>query len=319
MSSSRPVTALVTCAANGDQRAWDSLVERYAPLVWSICRRYQLDGSAAADVGQAVWLQLADHLSELREPAAVASWLAATTRRECSRARSVPDAQTPTAGEEQELLAAERDATLREAITRLPRGCQQLIALIVGDSPPSYAQISAELGIPAASIGPRCRRCLGKLRRDPAIAALLDRDPTAMETEPQGRPLRAGRTRDQDRDPLLFEPGGCDSEPGCGRAGVQAAVPHRDDEAGITKGHGAGQVDGIRAAQRTLTGKLACVPLDGLGELYRADSRPVPLPGRLDRVQVSLVQVMVAGGRGQCGPDLGIGKPARDCGVAAIP
>jgi RNA polymerase sigma factor (sigma-70 family) len=193
MSSNRPVTALVTGAANGDQPAWDSLVERYAPLVWSICRRYQLDGADADDVGQAVWLQLADHLSELREPAALGGWLAATTRRECSRVRSIPDAQTPTAEEEQALPAAERDAALREALTRLPGNCQQLIALLAGDSPLSYAQISAQLGIPAASIGPRCRRCLGKLRRDPAIAALLDRDPTAIETELQGGPLRAGR------------------------------------------------------------------------------------------------------------------------------
>jgi len=184
MSDGPPVTALVTRAANGDQRAWDVLVERYAPLIWSICRRYQLDGADADDVGQTVWLQLADHLGEFRQPAALAGWLATTTRRECARARetqaagyvlddeSIPDAQTPTA--EQELLAAERDAALRAAFTRLPSCCQQLIALLTGDQPLSYAQISAQLGIPAGSIGPRRGRCLGRLRRDPAIAALLN-------------------------------------------------------------------------------------------------------------------------------------------------
>jgi RNA polymerase sigma factor (sigma-70 family) len=188
MSDRPPVTALVTRAANGDQRAWDALVGRYAPLIWSICRRYQLGGADADDVGQAVWLQLLDHLGELREPAALAGWLATTTRRECARtqrgaqepqaarhvldAESIPDAQTPTA--EQELLAAERDAALREAFTRLPRCCQQLIALLTGGQPLSYAQISDQLGIPAGSIGPRRGRCLGKLRGDPAIAALLN-------------------------------------------------------------------------------------------------------------------------------------------------
>jgi hypothetical protein len=30
------VTDLVTTARNGDKQAWDALVERYAPLVWSI-------------------------------------------------------------------------------------------------------------------------------------------------------------------------------------------------------------------------------------------------------------------------------------------
>jgi hypothetical protein len=30
------VTDLVTRARNGDKQAWDALVERYAPLIWSI-------------------------------------------------------------------------------------------------------------------------------------------------------------------------------------------------------------------------------------------------------------------------------------------
>jgi hypothetical protein len=39
----RPVAAdLVACARNGDKQAWDALAERYAPLIWSICRRYGL-------------------------------------------------------------------------------------------------------------------------------------------------------------------------------------------------------------------------------------------------------------------------------------
>ncbi len=33
------VTGLVTRARNGERQAWDALVERYAPLIWSICRR----------------------------------------------------------------------------------------------------------------------------------------------------------------------------------------------------------------------------------------------------------------------------------------
>jgi DNA-directed RNA polymerase specialized sigma subunit len=44
MSDDPPVTDLVTRAAAGDKQAWDALVERYAPLVWSICRRHRLAG-----------------------------------------------------------------------------------------------------------------------------------------------------------------------------------------------------------------------------------------------------------------------------------
>jgi hypothetical protein len=35
------VIDLVRRAGSGDKRAWDALVERYTPLIWSICRRYR--------------------------------------------------------------------------------------------------------------------------------------------------------------------------------------------------------------------------------------------------------------------------------------
>ena len=79
------VTDLVSRAKNGDNKAWDALVERYAPLIWSICSRHHLDGAEADDAGRSVWLQLLDHLDTICDPAALAGWLAATTRRECGR------------------------------------------------------------------------------------------------------------------------------------------------------------------------------------------------------------------------------------------
>ena len=81
------VTDLVTRASGGDRQAWDALVGRYAPLVWSICRRYRLSGADAEDAGQAVWLHPVEHLRNLRDPAALPGWLATTTRRECCRIR----------------------------------------------------------------------------------------------------------------------------------------------------------------------------------------------------------------------------------------
>jgi RNA polymerase sigma factor (sigma-70 family) len=182
------VTDLVTRAKNGEQQAWDALVERYAPLIWSICRRYRLERADAEDVGQAVWLKLVAHLDQLRDSAALPGWLATTTRRECGRvlhaagtrrageqvliAENVPDTETATF--EQELIAAEQHAALRDALARLPPGCQQLLALLIADPPVRYAEISARLGISAGSIGPNRRRCLDRLARDPAIAALIN-------------------------------------------------------------------------------------------------------------------------------------------------
>jgi RNA polymerase sigma factor (sigma-70 family) len=181
------VTDLVTRAKNGEQQAWDALVERYAPLIWSICRRYRLEAADAEDVGQSVWLKLVTHLDHLRESAALPGWLATTTRRECGRVINAADARR--AGEQvliadnitdaeadtvdQELLVAEQHAVLRDAFARLPPGCQQLLALLIADPPVPYAEISARLGISAGSIGPNRRRCLDRLGRDPVLAALI--------------------------------------------------------------------------------------------------------------------------------------------------
>ena len=202
-----PVVAdLVTRARYGDKQAWDALVERYAPLIWSTCRRYRLGRADADDVGQSVWLQMVDHLHAIRDPAALAGWLATTTRRECSRAVRAPrglpadgylsDARAvsnpPGATPEQELLVSERHATLREALMDLPPCCQQLIALLTEDPPVPYAQISAQLGIPVGSIGPDRARCLGRLRRHPAIAALINADTETTPRQVHGRDAAPG-------------------------------------------------------------------------------------------------------------------------------
>ena len=200
-----PVAELVARARDGDQCAWDALVERYAPLVWSICRQYRL-GEDAGDVAQTVWLGLVSQLGAIRDPAALAGWLSTTTRRECARAACAARRQ-PGAGQgldvadlpderagmaDEELLAAERHAALREAFSRLPRCCQQLLGLLLGGQPVSDAQISAQLGISARSIGPRQGRCLDQLRRDPTIAALFGTD-TVSGRSPMAGVLRPAR------------------------------------------------------------------------------------------------------------------------------
>jgi hypothetical protein len=53
--------------------------------------------------------------------------------------------------------------------------------MLIEDPPLPYAEISARLGIPVGSIGPTRRRCLRKLRRHPAIAALIGAEPPAEQ------------------------------------------------------------------------------------------------------------------------------------------
>jgi len=170
------VSDLVARAKAGDRQAWDALVERYAPLIWSICRRHRLGHADADDVGQSVWLRLVDQLDRVRDPAALPGWLATTARRECLRV--LGGMQGPRgsvyAPDVESLPDAERHAALREAFDQLPPNGQQLISLLIADPPLPYADISARLGIPVGSIGPNRSRYLAKMRRHPAIAALIN-------------------------------------------------------------------------------------------------------------------------------------------------
>ena len=199
------VTDLVMRARNGDQQAWGALVERYAPLIWSICRGYRLSDADAKDVGQSVWLRLVDHLDNLRDPAALPGWLVTTTRRQCNQVQraayrpfaggQVLDENTPdekAVAIDHELLTAERNAALREALARLPPDYQRLLALLMADPPVPYAEISARLGISVGSIGPIRGRCLDRLRRDPAIVALLNTENTSTAGAIHGQPAGCG-------------------------------------------------------------------------------------------------------------------------------
>jgi hypothetical protein len=56
------VIDLATRARHGEQQAWNALVERYSPLIWSICRRHRLSDADAEDSGRSVWLLLAQQL-----------------------------------------------------------------------------------------------------------------------------------------------------------------------------------------------------------------------------------------------------------------
>jgi RNA polymerase sigma factor (sigma-70 family) len=187
MRNDSSVIALVARVGEGDQEAWDEIIERYSPLVWNICVKYQLNRHDIDDVGQSVWLLLVENIASLREAAALPGWLATTTKRECLRvlragrrhghADLPPEDQMPpdpaATAIDEEVLVAERNAALRAAFAELPPRCYQLLSMLVSDPPPPYAEISAKLGIPVGSIGPTRARCLGRLRRSPHLAGLF--------------------------------------------------------------------------------------------------------------------------------------------------
>ena len=199
MRDAPSVVTLVARAAGGDQRAWNEIVERYAPLVWSICARYQLSRHDAEDIGQTVWLLLVEQLGKLREPAALPGWLATTTQRECLRVvtaarrsrqlgnRLLDELQREDSPMiEQEIIVAERNAGLRAAFAALPPACRELLSMLISDPPRSYADISTALAIPVGSIGPQRGRCLERLRKSGTLIAFGAGEITVPGGEPGG-------------------------------------------------------------------------------------------------------------------------------------
>jgi RNA polymerase sigma factor (sigma-70 family) len=182
------VVTLVLAARDGDAEAWNEIVERYAPLVWSVCRRYGLSRQDADDVGQTVWLSLFEHLGAIREPAALPGWLARTTRNECIRVlrltgqrerterSALPDqgADSEYDHVEDELERARLHLALREAFDQLRPECRELLSRLFREARPAYLRIGSELGMKVGSIGPTRQRCLAELRRSPTLAVLIE-------------------------------------------------------------------------------------------------------------------------------------------------
>jgi RNA polymerase sigma factor (sigma-70 family) len=175
----REPAELVRDASGGDASAWSALVDRFAPLVWSIARGYRLSQQDAADVSQTTWLRLAEHIGRLREPERVGAWLATTAGRESLAVirrgqRQVPSEEA-TLSEAldgdfsdqpaESMLRGAQSEELWRAFSALPPRAQLLLRLLFADPQPSYHEISTLTGMPIGSIGPTRARCLRELRQ----------------------------------------------------------------------------------------------------------------------------------------------------------
>jgi RNA polymerase sigma factor (sigma-70 family) len=172
------IAQLVRGAANGEGWAWERLVDQYSRLIWAMTRDFRLGESDAADVVQATWLRLLEHIDRIEHPDRIGSWLATTARHEClrhlaagKRVMLVQDDDEAMSGAvgyhpdvDERLLAHERAQAVREALSTLPSRSQRLLELLMADPPIPYSEISDQLGLPIGSIGPTRGRCLERLR-----------------------------------------------------------------------------------------------------------------------------------------------------------
>lgn len=178
--------ALLSRAVQGDQKAWNALVDQYSGLVWSVVRIFRFDHATTADVCQTVWLRMAEHAATIRDPERLGGWLASTARNECyrlvrGRRREVLDNDgddrdtwcdsSAAPAVEEGMLVAEEQAEVAAAFRELSPPCQELLRLLCLDPPLDYATVGRLIDRPIGSIGPTRLRCLDKLRNLLLIAA----------------------------------------------------------------------------------------------------------------------------------------------------
>ncbi|WP_157246291.1 RNA polymerase sigma factor [Nonomuraea typhae] len=167
MSDPRATADVLAAAAGGDRPAWDVLVARFTPRMWSVVRTCGLDESDAADAVQGAWLRLLENLHRIKNPDGLGAWLATTARREALHIlRKEPVPLPPPPMEEHDPAAAVLEADdhrlLWQAIATLHEPCRTLLTLSAHQV--GNRQLAVHLGVPLGSIGPSKIRCLSKLR-----------------------------------------------------------------------------------------------------------------------------------------------------------
>jgi RNA polymerase sigma factor (sigma-70 family) len=168
---------------NGDQPAWDELVDRYQRLIFAIPRRAGLSDEQAEDIFQEVFLTLFEKLDEIEQPDRIRSWIVTTAKYKTWAVirgqRNVKTPDTPEAMEaeiasiadvaplaDDQVIELEQQHLIRTALKQLEERCQKILSMLyLHDKTASYAEVANEIGVGETSISPLRTRCLKKLEK----------------------------------------------------------------------------------------------------------------------------------------------------------
>ena len=167
---------LIAECLKGKDAAWNTLIEKYKNLIFSIPIHYGFSEEDSADIFQGVCMDLLAELPRLRDPSALAGWLIQVARNKCfhrkqsllrHKVQEIGDLDPPALGVEPDNLVSrvEREQHLREALAELPHQCLELVKMLFFEIPPRpYDEIAKELHLARGSIGPMRKTCLDRLR-----------------------------------------------------------------------------------------------------------------------------------------------------------
>ena len=169
---------LVASCLKGDQRAWERLIDKYKRLIFSIPLKYGASQEDAADVFQAVCIEVFNSLPNLNNVHSLRSWLITVSVRQAYRWRKAQshdieldameiDLPEKKAFSPTEALAqVQQEQIVREVVGKLPPRCAELVKMLFFEQPPlPYAEVARRLGLATGSIGFIRGRCLERLRK----------------------------------------------------------------------------------------------------------------------------------------------------------
>ena len=173
---------LIRRCRDGDQAAWESLVDRYQRLIFTIPRRAGLSDEQATDVFQEVFLTLFEKIDAIEQPERIRSWIVTTAKyKTWAVVRGVKGLYSPATDAEMEmemaniadtsaladdvLIEIEEQHMIRTALAKLEDRCRQILSMIYLSEPAaSYVEVAAAIGVGETSISPLRSRCLKKLK-----------------------------------------------------------------------------------------------------------------------------------------------------------
>jgi RNA polymerase sigma factor (sigma-70 family) len=169
---------LVQACLSGDEKSWNTLIDKYKRLIYSVPVKYRMSPDDAADIFQNVCVDLFTNLSKLRKVESLRSWLITVATHKCfhfnkqQRNQDVElDAMEQEVAEDiaaapEMLQEVQEEQAVRDAITKLSPRCAELVKLLFFEQPPvPYNEVAQKLGLATGSIGFIRGRCLNRLQK----------------------------------------------------------------------------------------------------------------------------------------------------------
>ena len=170
---------LLRRAQRGDPDAFEQLMTPLEKMIWRVCWHYTGDREAASDCGQDAMVRIWQGIGKYRGDCAFETWVYRVAANCCmdflrkkkrDRSESIEplreqgfDPADPKAGTEEQVVAADEHARLREGIAELPEEQREALVLTQLEGM-SYQDTAALLQVSEGTVKSRVNRAKARLK-----------------------------------------------------------------------------------------------------------------------------------------------------------